>query len=161
MGAGELVSVRVTRLARDQRGTPVVLLQPEGESDSLPIWIGHTEAMAIELYSSGRAFERPLTHDLLRLAIESLGARVARVTITELRDSTYLAKVYLQREDDVFVIDARPSDSIALALASKAEILVDRELFAQHKRAIPEATDPSSPDDDIERHLRDLDPGQF
>jgi bifunctional DNase/RNase len=126
----------------------------------LPIWIGHAEALSIELQLQGKAFDRPLTHDLLRTAIESLGATVSKVAVTELRDNTFFAKIYLQRDNDVFVIDARPSDSIALAVRAQAPIYVAESVFENHKRASQTEVDDSS-DEALRRYLRDLDPGDF
>jgi bifunctional DNase/RNase len=111
-------------MARDQRDNPVVLLKSSESDDVLPIWIGHAEGVAIQLSMSGEKFERPLTHDLLRITIESLGASLAKVAVTELSSNTFFAKLYLQRDDDVIVIDARPSDSVALALKFGAPIFV-------------------------------------
>ena len=113
---GHFVRVSVSGMARDPRDNPVVLLKSDEGDDVLPIWIGHAEAMAIELHLKGTHFERPLTHDLLRTLIENLGASVVKVAITDLREGTFFAKIHLQRADELFVIDARPSDSVALAL---------------------------------------------
>jgi bifunctional DNase/RNase len=149
-------------MARDQRDNPVVLLKSSESDDVLPIWIGHAEGVAIQLSMSGEKFERPLTHDLLRITIESLGASLAKVAVTELSSNTFFAKLYLQRDDDVIVIDARPSDSVALALKFGAPSFVARDVFANHKRSLESGVEPrpeSDPDDEIRRYLRDLDPG--
>jgi bifunctional DNase/RNase len=151
-------------MARDQRDNPVVLLKSSECDDVLPIWIGHAEGVAIQLSMSGEKFERPLTHDLLRITNESLGASLAKVAVTERSSNTFFAKLYLQRDDDVIVIDARPSDSVALALKFGAPIFVARDVFANHKRSLESGVEPrpeSDPDDDIRRYLRDLDPGDF
>ena len=79
---GEFLRVAVGGLVKDQRNNPVVLLKLEEGDEVLPIWIGHSEALAIELQMRGNSFERPLTHDLMKTAIESLGASVTKVTIT-------------------------------------------------------------------------------
>lgn len=156
------VRVSVSGMARDPRDNPVVLLKSDEGEEVLPIWIGHAEGVAIELQLKGEKFERPLTHDLLKVSIESLGATVAKVAVTELRDNTFFAKIYLQRDDDVVVIDARPSDSIALALKFGAPIFVAEDVFANHKRSL-DAEGPLSPDtdDELRRYLKDLDPGEF
>ncbi len=156
------VRVIVSGLVRDQRANPVVLLREEHGADVLPIWIGPAEGAAIELTIRGQAFERPLTHDLLKTTLESLGASVTRVAVTELRESTYFARIYLRRDDEVFVIDARPSDSIALALKTRAPIYVAREVFEAHRRTIESSPGRELPDDEtIRRYLEDLDPGEF
>jgi len=161
-GDGQLVRVSVSGMARDPRDNPVVLLKSDEGEDVLPIWIGHAEAASIELHLKGGHFERPLTHDLLRTMVESLGASVMKVAITDLRGGTFFAKIYLQRGDDVLVIDARPSDSVALALKCNAPILVSREVFAAHKRSLePGPGTPPAADDELRRYLKDLDPGEF
>jgi uncharacterized protein len=156
------VRVSVSGMARDPRDNPVVLLKSDEGEDVLPIWIGHAEAMAIELHLKGTQFERPLTHDLLKTMIENLGASVVKVAITDLREGTFFAKIHLQRGTDVLVIDARPSDSVALALKCAAPIFVAREVFSAHKRAIqPETEAAPEGDDELRRYLKDLDPGDF
>jgi bifunctional DNase/RNase len=158
----EFLRVAVGGLVKDQRNNPVVLLKREDSEEVLPIWIGHSEALAIELQLKGETFERPLTHDLLRTAVESLGASVVKVAITELKDNTFFAKLYLQRDNEIYVIDARPSDSIALALKSHAGIFVANEVFKNHKRLMQNEQLPSdSPDDALRKYLQDLDPGDF
>lgn len=158
----DFLEATVSGLVRDQRNSPVVLLKVGDSEEALPIWIGHSEALAIELQMKGESFERPLTHDLLRTTVESLGATVVKVAITELRDNTFFAKVYLERDGDIYVIDSRPSDSIVLALKSGATILVAQEVFKSHKRVIQSDEGPrSSPDDELRKYLEDLDPGEF
>jgi len=158
----QLVPVKVSGLVRDQRGNPVVLLAVENNEKVLPIWIGHAEGIAIELHIKGEKFERPLTHDLLRTTLESLGASVVRVAVTDLRENTFFAKIYLERESEVYVIDARPSDSIALALKTGAPIFVSREVLAHNRRSIETGgLERDDNDDELRRYLEDLDPGDF
>lgn len=154
--------VEIRGLTEDHRGNPVVLLKSLEDEEVLPIWIGHAEALAIRLQLDGESLGRPLTLDLLRTALESLGAKVVKVAVTELRDNTFFAKIHLQRNGEIYVIDARPSDSIALALGTKSPIYVAVEVFRNHKRIIPDPSDSDSDsDDEIRRYLRDLDPGDF
>jgi bifunctional DNase/RNase len=158
----KLIQVKVGGLVKDQRNNPVVLLRRLDGEEVLPIWIGHSEALAIELQLQGKSFERPLTHDLLKTAVESLGATVVKVAITELKDNTFFAKLYLQRENEVYVIDARPSDSIALGLKAGAGIFVSEEVFNSHTRMIQSDQLPSdNPDEELRKYLQDLDPGDF
>jgi bifunctional DNase/RNase len=158
----QFVRVTVSGMARDARENPVVLLKSSEGEEVLPIWIGHAEGMAIDLTMKGEKFERPLTHDLLKMVVEGLGAGLAKVAITELRNNTFFAKVYLQRGQDVLVLDARPSDSVALALKFDAPIFVARDVFLSHKRALDQdVAGGSDPDDELRRYLKDLDPGDF
>lgn len=156
------VRVNVSGLVRDQRNSPVVLLKTEGGEEVLPIWIGQAEGLAIELQMKGETFARPLTHDLLKATLMSLGASVAKVAITELRDNTFFAKIYINRDGEIFVIDARPSDSIALAMKMDAPILVAKEVFTAHKRFVDGGKRVmENPDEELRRYLEDLDPGDF
>ncbi len=158
----DFIRVTIGGLVKDQRSNPVVLLKVYGGDEVLPIWIGHSEALAIELQLRGESFERPLTHDLLKTTLESLGASVVTVAITELKNNTFFAKIYLKRDNDIYVIDARPSDSIALALKASADIYISKEVFKNHKRIIQnEQLATENPDDDLRRYLEDLDPGEF
>ena len=103
---------------------PIVVLRDEGGEVLLPIWIGVFEANAIALRLENVETPRPMTHDLLRSALEKLGAQIEKVVISELRDSTFYARIHVQRNGDAIEIDARPSDAIALALRSEAPIFV-------------------------------------
>ena len=130
-----MIQVRVSGLAKDSvTGSPVVLLEGVDRKGVLPIWIGHSEAQAIAYTLAGQTFERPLTHDLLRIVIEGFDARVQKVVVTELRGNTFYAKLHVTRDDEILVIDARPSDSIALALRAQAPIFVGVELFESNSR---------------------------
>jgi len=147
--------VVVSGLALDkEREHPVVLLKsPEGD-EVLPIWIGPAEASAIFTVLTGRAFERPMTHDLMSIIVDVLGAEVREVEITGINNNTYFARIVLNRGEEVFYIDARPSDSIALALRCDASIFVDLELFETYKRNM-------KVDKDDEGSLGDIDPEDF
>jgi len=162
-GDKSFLKVEVGGLVRDHRENPVVLLKGAESNEVLPIWIGQAEALAIDLQLRGEAFDRPLTHDLLKTAVESLGATVLKVAVTDLKDNTFFAKIYIQRGNEVFAIDARPSDSIALAIRTQSPIYVSRTVFETHKHALEgrEAPKDDSDDDDLRRYLRDLDPGEF
>ncbi len=130
-----MIQVRVSGLAKDSvTGSPVVLLEGVDRKGVLPIWIGHSEAQAIAYNLAGQSFERPLTHDLLRIVIEGFDARVQKIVVTELRGNTFYAKIHVTRDDEILVIDARPSDSIALALRAQAPIYVGVELFESNSR---------------------------
>lgn len=154
-----LIKVTVSGIAVDkEREHPVVMLKSQEGEGVLPIWIGPAEATAIYTVLAGKSFDRPMTHDLLRLVVEELGGRVASIEITGIQKDTYFARIVLQRADELFFIDARPSDSIALALRSGASIFVDSDLFNKYRRNLQVGKDG---DDDIRKHLQGLDPGEF
>ena len=128
---GTTRKVTVSGLAIDSNSnSPVVLLKESGGSGILPIWIGPAEASAIAMELAGLNMKRPLTHDLLRTIIDGLGAKVMKVVVSDLIGQTFYAEIYLQHENSLVKIDARPSDSIALALKAKAPIFVSKKIFA-------------------------------
>lgn len=106
----------------------IVLKETEGER-SFPIMIGIYEAAAIDRKIKGHRTQRPLTHDLLNSVIAEMGARLAKVVISELRDSTFFAKLVLEHGGKEIEVDARPSDAIALAISSSAPIFVDESVL--------------------------------
>lgn len=110
---------------------PIVILKdPEGNI-CLPIWIGMAEATAIASAMKKVRLVRPMTHDLLKTMIDELGGRVVRVVVTELRENTFVANIEIAIGDGVRVIDARPSDAIALAVRCEAPVLVAQEVLKQ------------------------------
>jgi hypothetical protein len=126
-----MVEVVVAGLALDEKQQyPVVILQTKDGSRRLPIWIGRPEASAIAMELSGKRFPRPLTHDLIVSVLKGLGARVQRVEITDLVENTFYAKIYLERDKEIVCVDARPSDSIAVALKTRCPILVHPRLLS-------------------------------
>lgn len=90
----------------------------------LPIWIGASEAMAIQLRMERRRFERPLTHDLLDTLVKELGGRIVRIHVDDLRGSTFVATVIVSAQGRTFAVDARPSDAIAVAVGNRVPIFV-------------------------------------
>lgn len=124
-----MILVRIASLAMDPRSSqPVIVLKPLNEDPGvgrlLPIWIGQPEATSILLALEGAELPRPLTHDLMKSMLETLGAVVERVEITRVDEGTFFAAIFLRTEDHSFVVDARPSDSIALAIRMGAPIYV-------------------------------------
>jgi len=109
---------------------PVVILEDIEGVRVLPIWIGHGEAHAIASHLAGQQYPRPLTHDLLASVIETFGGRLNEVKISLLPDvKTYVAEMVCQRGDEVLTLDARPSDSIAVALRLNAKIFAHDDLL--------------------------------
>lgn len=120
-------SVRVHMLSNRH----VVILKDAERERYLPIWIGPWEASAIAMRLQGLSAERPLTHDLFVAALDRLGVRIDRVVISELAEETYHARLFLEREGEVVELDARPSDSVALAVRAGVRILVAEEVLDQ------------------------------
>lgn len=121
---------------------PVVILRDRDDGVFLPIWVGIFEANAIALEMEKIATPRPMTHDLLKNVLVELGFRVERVVITELKDNTFYARIHLSREGASFDVDSRPSDAIALALRSKAEIFVEEEVLEKSRSLRAEGDQP-------------------
>ena len=113
---------------------PVVLVGVEDESDVLPIFIGFDEAASIARGQDATDIGRPLTHDLMLDVMEELGGRVDRVVVRSVEDGTYLADLHLQTPRGETVVDARPSDSLALATRTNAPIEVDDGVFEDGRR---------------------------
>lgn len=130
-----MIPVKVKELVCDLMMNPVVLLIDEAEEKALPIWVGPFEAQSISLALQGICLERPLTHDLLMGICERLETRLNMVVINDVIDGTYLAELHLWRRNKELVIDARPSDAIALALRAKAPIYLSDKV-AQDSLAI-------------------------
>ena len=132
----------------------IVILREAGGERILPIWIGPGEAQAIRRMLAGESFPRPLTHDLAVLVVEGLRAKVARVVIADLRENTFFASIFIERESEVLSIDARPSDSIAVALRAKAPIFVNEKLL-QPPPQVEEAERDDEPEGPTEKPLTD------
>ena len=164
-----MIEVSVKSLAFDRTSnTPVVILKEVGTERILPIWIGPGEASAIAMQLGGVAFQRPLTHDLLVSVVGGMGGTLQRVLITRVEKSTYFAELIIDRDGEVISVDARPSDSIALALRMKARIFADDSLLEQGTVVVEvaDAQDGGGEEGDedpmsveaLEEHLRGLRP---
>lgn len=159
-----ITEVRVAHLGLDRAtNSPVVILQEKDGDRVLPIWIGPAEASAIAMELAGVKFSRPLTHDLLKQVIVGLGAELRRVLITQVKDNTYFAELQIHRDDQVFHMDARPSDSIAIALRLNAPIFTDNELLESSSVETVDAADAPLPLDaeQLKTYLENLDPEDF
>jgi bifunctional DNase/RNase len=112
---------------------PVVILRDTEKGLLLPIWVGIFEANAIALEMEKVATPRPMTHDLLKNLLAELDAHVERVVINDLRENTFFARIHLTRKDSTLSVDSRPSDAIALALRSQADIFVEEEVLEKSR----------------------------
>jgi bifunctional DNase/RNase len=130
--------VRVQKLVRDPRtAQPVVVLADPGGKRGLLIWIGESEARALEDALQGVTHRRPLTHDLLGAVIEKLQARIDQVRVTALRDDVFYASVLLTSPRGQAEMDARPSDAMVLAVRCRCPIAVEASLFRTRSFALP------------------------
>ena len=132
------IEVKIRGLMMDpSSGTPIIILKDVNSDTMLPIWVGAYEANAIALEIEKVSPQRPMTHDLLRNIILEMGASVERVTVTELRDNTFYAAIMMRsRAGEALMIDARPSDAIALALRVDCPIFVNEEVIRASRNTV-------------------------
>lgn len=133
--------MRAVRVAPFPQGDAVVLAD-EGETTILPIFVGGTEALSIQLRLAHEPFERPLTHDLVDSLLAELGGTIARVQVDELRGTTFIGSIWVRHDGRVIRIDARPSDAIALAIGAGAPIYVARSVLAAAGLSLPGPSPP-------------------
>jgi bifunctional DNase/RNase len=114
---------------------PIVLLKDVGGDTVLPIWVGVYEANAIALEIEKVSTPRPMTHDLIKNVLTGLDALIHKVVVTELKDDTFFAVIWLEREGRVVSVDSRPSDALALALRMDCPIFVDDQVLKNSKQA--------------------------
>ena len=132
------IEVKIRGLMMDpSSGTPIIILKDVNSETMLPIWVGAYEANAIALEIEKISPQRPMTHDLLRNIILEMGAGVERVVVTELRDNTFFASIVMKsRAGESVMIDARPSDAIALALRVDCPIYVNEEVIRASRNTV-------------------------
>jgi bifunctional DNase/RNase len=138
---------------------PIVILRDTESQLFLPIWIGVFEANAIALRIEGVEPPRPLTHDLLRLVLDQLGATVEKIVISDLRESTFFAMLHLRHGDRSVTVDARPSDAIALALRTDAPIFVLRSVLDKAQAA--DLATQVNDDEKLKKWLEDISPDEL
>jgi bifunctional DNase/RNase len=128
------IEVRIRGLMMDPASNmPIIVLKDIASETVMPIWVGIFEANAIAIEIEKMAAPRPMTHDLTRNLIRHLNAQLERVVITEIRDETFFAVLWLRQGEEALAIDARPSDAIALALRADCPIYVDERVMQTAK----------------------------
>lgn len=165
-----MVEVEVLSLAIDEKNQyPVVILQTLDGARRLPIWIGPPEASAIAMEIAGKKFQRPLTHDLIVSVLKGLQAKVRKVEICDLKSNTFYAKITIEAAGQILSIDARPSDSIALALKTKTRIFAAEELLTDELDRLIQTEGPAkAPEqsdeqraEELRRFIENLNPRDF
>lgn len=161
-----MIQVRVAGVALDATGQHVVLLKPidemPGDGLVLPIWIGQLEATSILVAVENAPVPRPLAHDLMRSMLETLGAEVTRVEVPRIEDGTFYGAITLSTALGERVVDARPSDAVALASRVGAGIWVADEVMTE--AGVPDVlteTDAAERLDEFKRFLDDVEPEDF
>lgn len=171
----QLTEVEVMRLGLDRSNNSYVVILKEKEGERLlPIWIGQPEAESIVIEMSNLRRDRPLTHDLCKTLISGLGGTLRRVHITKVENRTYYAELQIHRADEIINIDARPSDSIAIALRCSAPMFAQDSLLTSivFEDATEESESYSSPGaspaasdemdaEELKRYLENLRPEDF
>jgi hypothetical protein len=127
--------MKVSGIALDPfTNTPIVILKDAANDKTLPIWIGFMEASSIAMELEKTPRIRPITHDLVRNLLEKLKFIVTKIEVTDLRDDTFYARIYLKRENEEYSLDSRPSDAIAIALRTDSPIYVNEEVIEKSKK---------------------------
>jgi bifunctional DNase/RNase len=135
---------------------PIVILRDKDGQKILPIWVGVFEANAIALQIENVMPQRPMTHDLLNNVIHDLKADIQKIVVSDLKDNTFYALIHLSIGGEVTVIDARPSDAIALALRARAPIYVEDRVIDNAKTVDP--TPDKADSERLQKWLENLDP---
>jgi len=164
-----MIEVFVSGLAYDTvTKSPVVLLKERDGLRILPIWIGMNEASVIALELSGMSYRRPLTHDLIKSILNGFNAVLQKIVVSSLKDNTFFAKFYiLASGNSIIEIDARPSDSIAMALKMKSRIYVSEDLDESFIHLTPSSADSTADEEeevdpmDLKNRLRGIKPEDF
>jgi uncharacterized protein len=133
---------------------PIVILKDIGSDSVLPIWVGVYEANAIALEIEKVTTPRPMTHDLIKNVLVGLESQVRKVVVTELRDDTFFAVIWVERDGRIISIDSRPSDALALALRVDCPIFVEDEVLKSSKVAA-NSSERLTPED-LRKMLEDL-----
>jgi uncharacterized protein len=129
------VEMKIRGLLMDPvTNTPIVILKDSGSDTVLPIWVGVYEANAIALEIEKVSTPRPMTHDLIKNVLTGLDAHVHKVVVTELKEDTFYAVIWMEREGHVVSVDSRPSDALALALRVDCPIFVDEEVLRTSRK---------------------------
>ena len=127
--------MKVSGIALDPfTNTPIVILKDTSNERTLPIWIGFMEASSIAMELEKTPRIRPITHDLVKNLLEKLKFAVTKIEVTDLRDDTFYARIYLKRDSEEYSLDSRPSDAIAIALRTDSPIFVNEEVIEKSKK---------------------------
>ncbi len=138
---------------------PIVILRdPQGDS-VLPIWVGIFEANAIALQIEKIQTPRPMTHDLLKSLLGSMGASLQKIVITDLKDNTFYASIHLQHSGRDLTVDSRPSDAIAIALRTNSPIFVDSTVIEKAKSV--DLSKEAGDQERLRKWLENLDPDEL
>ena len=134
---------------------PIVILKDVGSNSVLPIWVGIYEANAIALEIEKVSTPRPMTHDLIKTLLLGLEAGIRKVVVNELREDTFFAVIWVERNGELISVDSRPSDALALALRLDCPIYVDDSVLKSAKTAA-NVSDKLNTNQELKRYLENL-----
>jgi len=134
---------------------PIVILKDVGSNNLLPIWVGIYEANAIALEIEKVSTPRPMTHDLIKTLLLGLEAGIRKVVVNELREDTFFAVIWVERNGELISVDSRPSDALALALRLDCPIYVDDSVLKSAKTAA-NVSDKLNTNSELKRYLENL-----
>jgi bifunctional DNase/RNase len=135
---------------------PIIILRDKDGQRVLPIWVGAFEANAIAMQMENVTTLRPMTHDLLKNVISDLRGRIEKIVVSDLKENTFFALIYLNVNGEVLAVDARPSDAIALALRARAPIFVEEKVI-DHAKTV-DITPDKGETERLQKWLESLDP---
>ena len=155
-----MLQMKVSGIALDPfTNSPIVILKDDLDEKTLPIWIGFMEASSIAMELEKTPRIRPITHDLVKNLLEKLNYAVTKIEVTDLRDDTFYARIYLEKEGEEHSLDSRPSDAIAIALRTGSPIFVNEEVIDKSKNI--EIDDDKEKLNDLLENMSDGDFGKY
>lgn len=156
-----MIKMNVMGIAIDTRtGSPIVVLKDEENRRALPIWIGSAEASAIIRRIENIPVARPMTHDLICTIIKEMDYEVKKIEIHDVEKETYFANIFLSNGDNEIIIDARPSDAIAVAIRTNAEIYVTSNVIAEGTISTDKEKDEKEAEE-FKEFIKDVKPSDF
>ncbi|MDD3419325.1 MAG: bifunctional nuclease family protein [Candidatus Gastranaerophilales bacterium] len=156
-----MIKMNVMGIAIDTRtGSPIVVLKDEDNRRALPIWIGSAEASAIIRRIENIPVSRPMTHDLICTIIKEMDYEVKKIEIHDVEKETYFANIFLSNGDNEIIIDARPSDAIAVAIRTNAEIYVTSNVIAEGTISTDKEKDEKEAEE-FKEFIKDVKPSDF
>lgn len=151
-----LIEMKIRGLMVDpSTNMPIVILKDPQSEALLPIWVGPYEANAIATEIEKSSAPRPMTHDLLRNLMHGLNGELQRVVVSELRDETFYAVIWMEQKGETVTLDARPSDALALALRADCPIFVEEEVLRAAK-VLPHPVDSPAGSAELSKWLENL-----
>lgn len=156
-----MIEMKIMGIALDTRNdSPIVILSDKDNRKAIPIWIGTAEASAIIRQLENISTERPMTHDLISDILAKTGYTITKIEINDVNSSTYYASIFIANENEVHVIDSRPSDAIAIALKEKTPIFVTENVILNGTFSTNQEKDEQE-SEEFRNFIKDVKPSDF